>query len=228
MKKFRKNLSAGLTFLELMVVISIFGIIAGVVLFNYKDFSGGVNIQNTAQEIALKVVEAQRYAISGNIFSSGGASSFGNDERPTYGIYFDLDQASNGSQIPFDTGIDYNKQFVFYTDVPGGNLGFAGDDCNPQIATECIDLITINGSDYIEDICVNEKDPSSNSKCYSVGDLDMPVQVYFKRPFPDAGYLALSSGSGVLVNDMEIKIASAQGFHRTIVVWATGQISVED
>jgi hypothetical protein len=36
-----------------MVVIAIFGMIAGVVLFNFKDFTGGVNLQKLHHERVL-------------------------------------------------------------------------------------------------------------------------------------------------------------------------------
>ena len=57
-KIFRSN--KGMTFLEMVVILSIFGTISGIVLFNYREFGSNVEMQNISNDIALRVVEAQR------------------------------------------------------------------------------------------------------------------------------------------------------------------------
>lgn len=225
------NDTRGLTFLELMVVIAIFGMIAGVVLFNFKDFTGGVNLQNTSQEIALRIMQSQRYAISGNI-SGGAATTPSLSVRPTYGVYFDLN--GTNSTAPFNSNIDPRKQFVFFVDGDGDGV-FDRNTCGAGNAgtIECLDLITINSGDYISDICINEKS-GTDTKCASTGDIDMPINITFKRPFPDAHFAGLdavqgitSGGIPVIVDDMSIKVSSLRGLSKAIIIWTTGQISVE-
>ena len=62
-KKLQKN--KGMTYVELIVVLSIAGIIASISLFNYKDFQDRVDMKNLASDIASKIVEAQKNSISG-------------------------------------------------------------------------------------------------------------------------------------------------------------------
>ena len=223
------NFSAGYTFLELMVVIFIFGVIAGIVLFNYKDFTSGINIQNTSQEIALRIVQAQRYAISGNI-SNVGPSTLGTPIYPSFGVYFNL----NTSAVPisFNSSIDSDKQFVFYTNFDS-DYQFNETTCGQAGSTECLDLVTINNGDRIEDICINKNNSSLPVQgCYSSGDIAMPVNIFFQRPFPDGHFIILDSGSNEYavsdIGDIEIKVTSVQNISREIVIWSTGQVSVEN
>lgn len=220
----------GLTFLELMVVIAIFGIIAGVVLFNFKDFSGSISLQNTAQEVALRIVEAQRDAISGNIGRGTAADA---TVRPTFGVYFDL--AGADSTVPFNSAIPPNQQFALFTDLAGTGE-FDRTTCSPGLGStvECLDLVNINTGDAIEDICINEKSGNGHSCFYanpsdSAGNIGMPVNVTFVRPFPSAHFNVQSqAGLPLSVDDLEIKIVSPRGQKKIVVLWATGQVSVED
>lgn len=214
----------GMTFLELMVVIAIFGMIAGVVLFNFKDFTGGISLQNTAQEIALRITQAQRYAISGNVARST-LSTTGNEVRPTFGVYFDsLDGSHSG--VSFDSAITPDKQFILFADIPPTDDGvFERNTCGQAASTECLELVKINTGDFISDICANEK---SNGGVNATCDIDMPVNITFSRPFPDAHFdETYSGGIPVAVDDLEIKIQSIRGQSKTIIIWKTGQISVE-
>ncbi len=207
------NFSSGLTFIELIVVIAIIGIIGGVIAFRYSDFSTGISLQNTAQEIALTVEQAQRYAISG----AAGVGSF--NSRPTYGVYFNLDATS----IPALDDGSHDKEFVIFKD--SGDLQtqdyfFDGLPCGQQSGSECLDRITIQTGDRITDICANEKTDPQNATC----GVPMPVNITFQRPFPQA---LIVLGDGSKPGDVEIKLISPKLVTRTVVVWATGQISVE-
>ena len=61
------NYNRGMTYVELIVVLSIFSIMTSVVLFNYGAFQAKVDIKNLASDIALKIVEAQKSALSGKL-----------------------------------------------------------------------------------------------------------------------------------------------------------------
>ncbi|KKQ07855.1 MAG: hypothetical protein US18_C0006G0001, partial [Parcubacteria group bacterium GW2011_GWB1_36_5] len=56
-KRIKKN--RGMTYVELIVVLSIFAVMSSIVLFNYGEFQAKVDIKNLASDIALKIVEAQ-------------------------------------------------------------------------------------------------------------------------------------------------------------------------
>lgn len=74
-----------MTYVELIVVLSIFSVLSSVVVFNYGDFQARIDIKNLASDIALKVVEAQKSSLSGNLSTS----SFGTN-KPSYGVYFNI------------------------------------------------------------------------------------------------------------------------------------------
>ncbi len=81
-KRIKKN--RGMTYVELIVVLSIFAVMSSIVLFNYGEFQAKVDIKNLASDIALKIVEAQKSALSGN-----SPNLFSGLMKPSYGVYFD-------------------------------------------------------------------------------------------------------------------------------------------
>ena len=50
-----RTYNQGLTFIELIVVLSIVSVIAGVILFKFSDFSNNITLQNLSQDIALRI-----------------------------------------------------------------------------------------------------------------------------------------------------------------------------
>lgn len=88
----------GFTFIELVMVITIFTILSGVALFNFGDYSDSIALQNLANQISLEIVSAQRDAISGR-----NPDAFISPNRPSYGVYF-------------NSGSISNKEFVYFPD----------------------------------------------------------------------------------------------------------------
>ena len=85
------NYNAGMTYVELIVVLSIFSVMTSVVLFNYNEFQAKIDIKVLANDIALKIVEAQKSALSGKLPQIC-IDVPGNcvDWKPSYGVYFKL------------------------------------------------------------------------------------------------------------------------------------------
>ncbi len=126
--------SRGFTFVELIVVIAIFGILSSVVLFNYGNFNSAITLQNLAHDIALQIDQAQKTAISGqnnvllpSFSSSPGPGGF----SPRYGVYFE----NPGSSVNID---DPSKQFIYFTDLPDHYNGAydKGNTCTSKSNTE--------------------------------------------------------------------------------------------
>ena len=116
---------AGMTYVELIVVLSIFATMTSIAIFNYGKFQGKVDIKNLASDIALKVVEAQRSALSGNLSLLG---SFCLTCKPSYGVYFDI----------------ANKdQFVYFVDL---------NNVNGWESRETLETIRITKNNYISQI----------------------------------------------------------------------------
>src|SRR3989339_507350 len=78
--------SNGMTYVELIVVLSIFAVMSSIVMFNYSGFQAKIDIKNLASDIALKVVQAQ---------------------KPSYGVYFDITSDSNKRSFVYFVDLDY-------------------------------------------------------------------------------------------------------------------------
>jgi len=113
-----------MTYVELIVVLSIFSVLSSVVIFNYGDFQAKVDIKNLASDIALKIVEAQKSSLSGAWNSSAVANW-----KPSYGVYFDITTP---------------KQFIYFADLNNSSTYDAG--------SELLDTISITKNNYISNI----------------------------------------------------------------------------
>lgn len=93
-----------MTYVELIVVLSIFSIMTSIVLFNYGGFQEKVDIKVLANDIAMKIVEAQKSALSGELPLSSPANW-----KPSYGLYFDPSSP---------------KQFIYFADLNNPSNGY--------------------------------------------------------------------------------------------------------
>jgi prepilin-type N-terminal cleavage/methylation domain-containing protein len=143
-------LQKGVTFIELTIVIAIFSIIAGSILFNFSRFGRTVTIQNLAQDIALQINSAQKDAISGRtnelIFSCDRTA---NDCAPTYGLYFVPINGDTAKIAGYsgDAGVNFLR-FIDRPDTTGqfdGMLEAGGNACGDLSSnnTECLDLLSL-------------------------------------------------------------------------------------
>ncbi len=206
---------AGLTFIELIVVMSIFSIIASVVLFNFSSFNTNITSQNLAQQIALQIKQAQTESISGTRTVGFAEDEILNPEgAPTYGVKFDIDDMDGTNQL--DT-----KSLAYFADVDGDgeyDHPAGGTPCGiGQSGTECIAIIQINTADSIVGIC-------SNSDCDLGNYNDMQATILFRRPFPEA---RLYIGSDLTPQSkIGVKVRSSKGAERVIMTTILGQVSV--
>jgi prepilin-type N-terminal cleavage/methylation domain-containing protein len=194
-----KNLKAGMTFIELVVVIGIFAVMTGIVFFNFSGFTTTISLQNLASQIALQVKKAQTSSLSGT-----NPILFGTN-KPSYGIHFDDSSPASG------------KKFDYFADYyPQNGLDDSAVSCVPGPANECLSQIIIQTGDAINNLCVN------NGGDCTQRNLDL----LFKRPFPDAIF---HYGNYVgIISNAEVELRSLKGFYKTIIVGSTGQIEVRD
>ena len=111
----------GFSLVEMLVIISIFTIMTGVVLANLPTFRDKTALDLIAQEIATTIRQAQVYGIGTRV---AGVS------YPSYGVYFALDNSY---------GLD-EKSFYLYGDVDGA-VGFGG-----PMVDSVIEKFTIRGA----------------------------------------------------------------------------------
>lgn len=201
MKIFNKaKINKGMTYIELIVVLSIFSAISSVAIFNYGDFQAKVDIKNLSSDIALKIVEAQKSALSGVLPPSGFA--IGPSWKPSYGVHFFSPVADNANFIYF---ADLNSD-MDYTD---------GSSC----AGECLSKINITKNNSISSLDVFYQNETQES----LTDLT----VSFSRP--NSGAFISSSLPTVLKPDIDyvqITILSPQGATSLIKLYPSGRVQI--
>jgi len=214
-KKNKALLVSGFTLIELTVVIGIFMIITTVLLVNHTKFNSDIVLQNVAHHVALSVRQAQTYGLSVKGFGTGAGSLF-----PGYGVYF-------STTLP--------REFYLFADTNGDKNMLNNPTSCVSGVDECSEKIVIKSNEYIHALCGNLKndgvsvfsttdDVSGVSNCNTMDAL----HIVFTRPDPDAELSGYIAGTGYeSYSDAEIVVASPNKDVRTIVVWSTGQISVE-
>lgn len=208
-----------MTLVEMMVVLSIFGILSTIIMFDYGKFNSSLSMQNLADDIALNVREAQGYAIGAR--SLPGLGFFNG-----YGIHF-----TTASPSPSNTINGSNKSFIFFTDIApsnsSGNKKYdfsSGTVCgSPNTQNECYKIVNITSTDYISGIYLNENTTPIASSA--------SVDVVFTRPYPEANFCYKTSPSGSCdtqsYSSITIRVANARtSAVKNIKISNTGQISV--
>lgn len=217
MKSITRNIyKKGMTFIELIVVVSIFSVVAGVVLFNYRNFDTNIKVQNLAQDIALFVRTTQSEATSGvlsGVFIPG--ASYELSTPPAYGIFF-----SSEAPNRFDRFADFDPEDGVYNPPLGGITGICPSG-------ECLERLTISDTSMgITNVCAvigagGEEDCGLDE-----------LHILFKRPFPTPEFVCIVNnpepeelpcfGAKITIGSTDPDIAK-----HTIHIWNTGQISVE-
>jgi prepilin-type N-terminal cleavage/methylation domain-containing protein len=159
----KRNFNRGFTLVELLVTISIFVILTGIVLFNQTKFNSTILLTNLAYDTALTVRQAQTYGINIKEFNSTGNSDGG--EFLSYGVHFE-----KGA-----------KSFILFTDLDSNDI-FDGATTTCQKSEGCVTRYNIKRGNYIKDICA-EALTASSSVC---GTSLTNVNTVFVRPNPDA------------------------------------------
>ncbi len=200
----RKSFDRGVTFIELIVVIAIFGIIAGIILFNYSGFDSNIKLQNTMNDIATTVKSAQISGSSGKFDTrmAGAMAAY----RPTYGIYFKND-ALGGS-------------FTYFVDTP--NNGIINNNAFDATFNEDIKIIAFQNGFKINKICYDQKTLSVNTSC----DTSTTAEATATFTRPDL-FAYLPDGIGGKYNDVNITVEAPNGMMKTLVIYASGAMSIE-
>lgn len=231
---------AGFTLIELMVVITIFIVVTGVLLANYPAFGSKIVLENMAYEIALAMRQAQTYGLS---VRTAGADTF-----PGFGIHFYTGSGGDKEFFLFAndaTNLTGSERYIYDgspacvlgASTPGGDICFEHltiDGTNSILAL-CRDMKKNNIQSFVDTTDVSTRSAEFNSYCEIVGSgagLIDTLDITFTRPDPDAT-IALSNAGVVetsvtgAVSDAEILVVSTSGLIRTVVVYPTGQIAVE-
>lgn len=194
-EKIKKN--GGMTYVELIVVLSIMSVMSTVVIFNYGTFQARIDIKNLASDIALKIVEAQKSAISGKLNPSASSTW-----KPAYGLYFDFN-------VP--------TQFVYFVDLDNSS-GCSGAGCWPySVSGEVLEVVNITKGNRISAISLTGPGDCSGITGFSVS---------FTRPDSSARMGGNQAGCTSQVSYAEITLLSPKGHTARIKLYASGRIQV--
>jgi len=160
----------GFTFIEFIVIMSIFAIMSTVVLFNFKGFRSSVSVSNLVYDLALEIKTAQTLGVS----APGGINSVINAE-PVITVLFDY---SSGA---------FTNSFITFREMTGGSLGEYDQNNDVMIRQS-----TVMGG-VLDDICIQQG--QGQSSCSS---LPGPVYISFRRPDPEPIITSQSCGGGTL------------------------------
>ncbi len=199
-----------MTYVELIVVLSIFAIITGTVIFNYKDFQKKIDIKNLANDIALKIVEAQKNSTSGRLMlnkTPWESPPLPLPWKPSYGLYFNPvdDGANTGNQIfYYFTDLDQNKK---YDQLYGCPL------------SECIEKFQFTKGNFIQYIKIHKYNGD-------ITDIDTTgLSLTFTRPDSTMS-VKIDSGPISEVNYVEIRISSETGIHSDLYIYSSGRVEI--
>ncbi|MFH1308791.1 MAG: type II secretion system protein [Patescibacteria group bacterium] len=207
LKKFNKiklRFNRGMTYVELIVVLSIFAIMSAVSLFNYREFQARVEIKKLATDIALQIVGAQKNAMAGQlpaVYSGSLSSSW----KPAYGIYFESTQS-------------FPMTFTYFADTNNSNTY----DPTSEFAScpgdaECLDRIEITKKNKIKELIVDGGVCAGNTS---------ELSIIFERPDSRA---VVSNDNGVdcSFSKATIVISSEdESISANIEVYPSGRIQI--
>jgi type II secretory pathway pseudopilin PulG len=192
-----RSASNGMSYVELIVVLSIFSVISSVAIYNYGDFQARVDIKNLGSDIALKIVEAQKSSLNGVLPPSGFVVYDPAAWKPSYGVFF-------GTYMP--------KQFYYVIDL-NNNKFFDSE-------SEIFETVSITKNNSITTLTVVYQDGTSSA---SLGNLLMT----FTRPDSGATIVSSSPGPlNPNIDYVQITVESPNGAKAYIKVYPSGRIQV--
>jgi prepilin-type N-terminal cleavage/methylation domain-containing protein len=214
-----KNDKKGMTLIELMVVVAIFLVLTGIVIFDHNSFRSVVSLDNLASDIALSIRKAQSYAIG----VRGSSSSF----EEGYGVSFVKVEDSDNDNLLFGS----NRSFIIFKDLNNNkkyDIPDSSEVCGSlTLENECKEILNITSLDKISEIYYvstneNKKEITSNGR----------IDVVFKRPNPDSYFCYRTDGENSdCVTDSNflyiiVEISNDKN-KRYVTIWNTGQISMD-
>ena len=199
----------GMTYVELIVVFTIFSSLSAVVLFNYNAFQSRIDIKNLSNDIALKIADAQKSSISGRIPPGAQGTAYTSNPtlKPSYGVYFN--PSEDNEVFTFFTDLDQDSAYDTTT-CPGSG------ECLERISITKGNTIDASSPDYPLSVFYTE-----DTTPYPLADLT----VLFVRPSATA-IISSSTSFTSTVNYVQISVLSPKGAAATIRVYPSGKIEI--
>jgi prepilin-type N-terminal cleavage/methylation domain-containing protein len=190
----------GFTYVELIVVLSIFAVLSAVAIFNYNKFQGKVDIKNLSSDIALKLVQAQKAAVSGTVSTL----TFTGNNKPSYGVYFNATTPT---------------KFLYFADLDNSNSCDTSGCVAPNytIGGEVLSIYNTTKGNKISSLVIN------GTSCPAISDMT----IVFKRPASTAMFNSTTPLAGCTITDVVINIVSQDGTNTAMIeVYPSGRIQI--
>jgi prepilin-type N-terminal cleavage/methylation domain-containing protein len=216
--KISNGMNRGFTLVELLVTISMFVIITGVVLVNSNKFDSTVLLNNFAYDVALTIRQAQSYGV--NIKESTSLDS-ARAFSLAYGVYFNTDTSPGAGGSP--------TNFILFQDVQADKKYEGGDvkNCpaNNPSNIECAQKFSMTRGTMIKSICAGKDETDCDNNAARVNQLS----IVFQRPSLKA-YIYYTNTPTDNISDPQqyakIVLTAQSGATSTVIVTSVGQIYV--
>ena len=194
-----------MTYVELIVVLSIFATMCAISLVSYNGFQARIEIRRLANDIALQVVQAQKDASAGKLANS----YFCQDCKPSYGVYFTKND-------PYDVN---HNHFIYFADLNGNGVYDPGSGCG-NLGDECVEEFDITRNNYISDIVpIGDSCPSSIDDAYLVSTRS-ESGIHLRSSDPNLDNSCSS------VQGIRIIASSTEGIRSSVEVYLSGRIQI--
>ena len=209
LKNKKNKYNSGMTYVELIVVLSIFAVMLSITMFNYNAFQSGVDIKALSNDVALKIIQAQKDSVNGelppplqqtaiilNLQASDPSISTIDTWAPTYGVFFDVTNSPTS--------------FTYFADVNSNGL-------YDSLGQELLETFNITKGNKISQI---------NVSCFGTPTSYSNLTITFKRPNSGATF---TSTPTICANpdSVQITVSSASGANTSkISVYSSGRIQL--
>ncbi|MEX0919320.1 MAG: prepilin-type N-terminal cleavage/methylation domain-containing protein [Parcubacteria group bacterium] len=198
----------GFTLTELVVTISIVVVILTIVVSGQSTYTDHASVVNLADEIGLTLAEAQAYGVGVRELTPGSE-----EFSAAFGLAFNIIDE------------EVSTSYIFFADRNDNNRYDGGWSC-PDTG-ECDEYLyqrVILGGSSISSLCIVRE---NDTEMCNVSRVD----VVFVRPSTNARITFYNLGGDVSEPDnakgAKITLSSPRGTERDVVVYNTGQISVQ-
>ena len=213
-----KTNRAGFTLIELVVVIGIFVMMAGLVLFSFRSFQTTRSLDSTAQELAATIREAQIYGIAVKGFDKGDGT--GTIVYPSYGVYIEGVGSGNERVIK-------NQSIIFFADIDKDSIYNSSND-------KIVSTFVVEAPIKVLDVCTSisgkaGEDPILDGFRCIVTDTGQGIKnnatVIFKRPNTEP-FIRDSDSDPLSRAFVRIDIVDKDGFGKSVYIWRSGQVGI--
>jgi prepilin-type N-terminal cleavage/methylation domain-containing protein len=190
----KNNNEQGFSLIEFIVVLVIFSIMSGTSLFNFNKYQTNIQETNIAQDIALTLRQAQIYGLSGSDRIIGRAvldniqiASEVFDNQNNNNSLADIVNIAQDRSVRGVAIITNRNELIIFEDI-NRNFRFDQPTSNNQ-GDRIIDVRSILSRDIKIAAClITISDaPGSPLDCSEeVKSSDIPINIAFQRPYPDA------------------------------------------